>query len=100
MYFIQGQDNKKKDTIIRDMRKFKGRFKSIIDLKVRLIDEFEEQVPQSTTFSIGYFAGHTSTKHWVYTEEDLRMMYINCATPDIMLWCDVRSESNETPNSK
>ena len=65
-----------------------------------MIDEFEEQVSQSTTFSIGYFAGCTSTKHWVYTEEDLRMMYINCATPDIMLWCDGRSESNETPNSK
>ena len=30
------------------------------------------------------------------------MMYsiINCATPDIMLWCDGHSESNETPNSK
>ena len=82
------------------MRKFKSRFKSIIDMKVRLMDEFEKQVPTSTTFSIGYFAGRTSAKHWIYTEEDLQMMYVNCQTPEIMLWCDGRSELNETPKSR
>lgn len=90
----------KKDTIVRDMRKFKSRFKSLIDMKVRLIDEFEEQIPPSTTFSIGYFAGRSSAKHWIYTEEDLKMMYVTCSSTDIMLWCDGRSDTIETPKSK
>lgn len=82
------------------MRQFNGHFKCIIDLKVRLLDEFKEQVPPTTDFSIGYFTGRTTTKHWIYTEEDLHMMYVNCPTPEIMLLCDGRSEVNVTPKSK
>ena len=90
----------KKDAIIRDLRKFNGGFKTIIDLKVRLMDEFGDQIPPSTTFGVGYFAGRVSAKYWIYTEEDLQMMYFNCLTDDIMLWCDGRSDTIETPKSK
>ena len=55
----------KKDAIIRDLRKFNGRFKTIIDLKVRLMDEFGDQIPPSTTFGVGYFAGRVSAKYWI-----------------------------------
>ena len=70
-------------------------------MKVRFMEEFNEQVPPSTNFSVGYFVGRTyGTKHWICTEEDLKMMYVKCPGPDIMLWCDGRSEDTETPASK
>lgn len=90
----------KRDTIVRDVRKLQRRFESIIDMKVRLMDEFGEQIPPSTNFSVGYFAGRPLVKYWIYTTDDLRMMYVNCPTTDIMLWCDGNSEDIETPKSK
>ena len=90
----------KRDSIIRDLRQFSGQFQSIIDMKVKLMEEFGEQLPPTTTFSLGYFAGRRSDRHWIYTEEDLRIMYKNCPTSDILLWCDSRSDNREAPKSK
>jgi len=73
--------------MVREMRKFQGRFISITDLKVQIIDEFKDQVPQSTAFSVGYFKGRHSTKYWICTEQDLNAMYNHCHN-EIMLWCD------------
>ena len=69
------------------MKKFQGRFTSITDLKVRIMDEFKDQVPQSTAFSVGYFEGRQSTKYWICTEQDSNAMYNHCHN-EIMLWCD------------
>lgn len=90
----------KRESIIRDMRQFQGRFNSVIDMKVRLIEEFGEQLPQTTTFSIGYFAGRQSAKYWICTDEDLSAMYTNCHNDEIMLWCDGRSDDGEAPKNK
>ena len=92
--------HRKRDIIIRDMRKFNGQFKSIIEMKVKLLDEFQEHMPPIMTFGIGYFSGRPSVKHWIFTEEDLNMMYKNCPNCDIMLWCDGRSEASETSKKK
>ena len=45
----------RKDVIVRDLRRFHGHFYSITDLKVRLMEELEEGVPQTTKFAVGYF---------------------------------------------
>lgn len=42
---------KKKDSIVRDMRRFGGKFTSIVDLKVKLMEEFENQIPPTTVCS-------------------------------------------------
>lgn len=83
--------NKKSEAVVRDMRSFRGRFSSVTDMKVRIMDEFKEQVPQSTSFSIGYFEGRQSTRYWIYSQEDLHAMYSRCSH-EIMLWCDGPSE--------
>ena len=57
------------------MRKFKGIFTSVIDLKVKLMEEFEDQVPPTTHFSVGYFEGWQSTKKWLASQDDLTAMY-------------------------
>ena len=49
-----------------------------------------DDVTTGTTFLIGYFEGRQSTKHWIYTEEDLKAMYGRCGI-EIMLWCDGQS---------
>ena len=83
------------------MRKFNGRFSSVTEMKVKLMEEFGNQIPPTTSFSLGYFAGRQSIKYWIYTEEDLRAMYSTCTSQELMLWCDSRSASDvETPNSK
>ena len=66
---------KKTDIVVRDMRKFNGRFSSVTEMKVKLMEEFGDQIPPTTSFSLGYFAGRQSIKYWIYTEEDLRAMY-------------------------
>ncbi len=61
----------------------------------------ENQVPATTSFSMGYFAGRPSAKYWIYTEEDLTSMYSKSTTQDIMLWCDGRNVTdNETKRRK
>jgi hypothetical protein len=45
---------RKKDAIVRELRRFSGKFNSVTDIKVRLMEELEESVPLSTRFAIGY----------------------------------------------
>ena len=80
---------RKKDIIVRELRRFHGRFNSITELKVRLMEELEESVPQTTKFVVGYFV--QSTKHWICNEEDLNALYTACDN-QITLWCDGRED--------
>ena len=88
---------RKKD-VVRELRHFHGRFNSITDIKVWLMEEFEESVPQITKFAVGYF--QQSTKHWICSEEDLNALYTT-NDKQIILWCDGREEDHieSTPRS-
>lgn len=89
---------RKRENVVRDIRKFKGKFTSIIDIKVKLMEEFEDQVPPTTRFSVGYFVGRQSMKKWLVTEDDLDAMYSELKVADkndVCLWCDGCSEGNE-----
>ena len=94
---------RKKDSITRELRKFHGRFRSVMELKVRLMEEFEDQVPDTTKFSLGYMEGKQSTKRWICTEGDLNAMYTAYACSpqrEIMLWCDSRESDDNQPRNK
>ena len=94
---------RKRDSIVRDIRKFHGKFTSVVDLKVKLMEEFEEQVPPTTRFSVGYFAGRQSTKKWLVTQEDLTAMYSELrqgGKTDVCLWCDGDGSSEESENQR
>ena len=45
--------SRKKDCVVRDMRKFRGRFSSLTELRVRLIEEFE--YPQQSHSQLDIF---------------------------------------------
>ena len=93
---------RKKDVIIRKMRRFHGHFSSITDLKVRLMEEFQDSVPQTTKFAVGYF--QQSIKHWICSQEDLNALYTTKDKQLVVLWCDGRLseehvDSESTPRS-
>ena len=48
---------KKSDIIIRQLHNFYAEFTSVNALWVKLIEEFQEQVPDALKFSVGYFDG-------------------------------------------
>ena len=95
-----------KDSIIRELRRFRGRFKSVTEMKIRLMEEFEEHMPGTTKFSLGYIEGRQSTKRWICCEDDLNAMYTayaTCPGKEILLWCDGRggeAGDEEQPKSK
>jgi len=59
------------------------------------MDEFKDQVPQWTTFLVGYFEGCQSTKYWICTEQDLNAMYNRCHN-EIMVWCNAQITDEPT----
>ena len=75
----------------------------MIDLKVKLMEQFENQLPIPLTFNIGYYDGRQSEKRWICDREDLEAMYSSPALlgrKDILLWCDGRPEDSDSDNSR
>ena len=70
------------------------------------MEEFEEHMPETTKYALGYIEGRQSTKRWICCEDDLNAMYTNYASypgKEILLWCDSRSgedRDEEHPKSK
>ncbi len=63
-------------------------------MRAKLIEEFNEQVPNSVSFNVGYFEGQQHSKVWLVSPDNLRAMYAKYPRGDITLWCD-RSEPVE-----
>ena len=86
------------------------------DLKEKLVDTFNEQVPEGEDFSCGYFEKPGNSKRWIESTEDLKAMYKTYRYENtINVWCDGRMEgapedsrakrgnsgdSSDKPNSK
>ena len=69
---------RKNNSMIWEMRHFHGRFTSVMDARVRILEEFEDVVPPNrASFSVGSFSGKQSTKYWLCTRDDLIAMYGN-----------------------
>lgn len=73
---------------MRNLHCFYGRFESLTLMKVKIIEEFKELIPEKLDFPVGYFIGKQSTKYWI---EDLNAMYKflgQDVKDNILLWCD------------
>ena len=68
--------NKKSVTIVRYLHNVTSKSESVNGLCVRLMDEFEEHVPSTATFDVGYFEGKQQSKIWLVTPEDLKAIRI------------------------
>ena len=73
------------------MQSFHRKFESIGMMKLKLMKEYGEQVPETLEFRVGYFSGKQCTKYWLMCQDDLDVMYrstnkeVKC---NILLWCD------------
>ena len=57
-----------------------------------MIDEFNDEVPNTVEFEVGWLEGNS--KKWLIVQEDLDTMYSKCTGNEIFLWCDVSCDDS------
>ena len=93
--------NKKSDVVVRQLNRLKSKFKSVRELRMRLIDDFSEHVPNTVDFTIGYFDGSQQAKTWLVSSDDLETMYQKYPKGgNIMFWCDAKSAESESTHTQ
>ena len=79
---------------MRQLHSIHSKFLSVNGLRVKLIEELEEQVPDSLKFGVGYFDG----KHQMslVSVEDLNAMYSRHRLGgEVLLWCEGRCKDQK-----
>ena len=91
----------RKQESVKELKRFHGKFTSIFDLRVKLIEEFGEKVPSNISFSVGYFGQHNKRLE-LCTAEDLESMYSVHSKRVVNLWCECGDNDEESgpPKSK
>ena len=92
--------SKKSDVIVRYLNNFTTRFDSVNALRLKLVEAFTDQVPNTVDFSVGYYEGSQQSKIWLVTSDDLQKMYETVKGEQITLWCDQRPTESEEPSRK
>ena len=76
------------------------KFESVTQIKMKLIEEFGDQVPSQLDFSVGYYDGSQQAKTWLVTRNDLDALYKKYLNGgNVALWCDGRS-TDSVPKRK
>ena len=66
----------KKDSVTRELRRYSGRFTSVPEIKVRIVEQFDDCVLQSRRFSVRYFdPGPAATKRWICCDDNIAALY-------------------------
>ena len=106
-YFVRIINPKKKsDYIARMWHNVTQAFQSPTALKIKLMDSFPSDIPNSMNFQVGYFEPPNNTKRWIVEERDLETMYgFYESGAKINLWCEARGNQelcneNEPPAKK
>ena len=69
-------------------------------MKVRILEELSEELPNRLNFDIGYYEKRSS-KCWIVTTGDLNHMYRKFqSTAEIPLWCDGDFDSGQKKKGK
>ena len=95
-----------KKAVTRYLHHFSDKFRSVTDLRVRLLEELSDDLPGMIDFDVGYYESRSS-KLLVVTSDDLKQMYEHFKVQeDIQLWCDAvnydgdRSSASDTKGKK
>ena len=88
-----------KKPITRQLHHFDGKFRSVTDVKVHLMEELGDEVPSTIHFDVGYYEKR-SNKCWLVTSEDLDGMYSSIKSDDISLWCDAETQGPSDKKSE
>ena len=85
--------SKKSEVIVRQLNNCTSKFKSVSDIRIKLIDQFGEQVPSTLDFTVGYYDGSQQAKVWLCTTDDLNAMYSKHPNGgSLSLWCDGKAD--------
>ena len=89
-----------KDFIVVSWHGVKDKFKTPIELKMKLLSSLYEHLPPSCeidSFEVGYMEGRRQTKRRIVSTKDMKNMYKNVPNDDleILLWCDGKDVSHK-----
>ena len=62
---------KKSDVSVRYLNNYSAKFESVNALRVKLIEAFQEGVPKTINFNVGYYEGSQQAKVWLVVADDL-----------------------------
>ena len=85
---------KKSDFVLLTWHQVSSRFETIAELKLKLIDDFQDFVSLTPNFQVGFIEGR-STQQWMVAREDLDTMYKSTKDDEITLWCDKKVDPSE-----
>jgi len=81
--------NKKSDFVLLHLHQHHSKFSTVTASRISMIDEFDDQVPDSVKFNVGYFDGRHQMS--LFNREDLSLMYSKYKLGgEIILWCEGR----------
>ena len=86
--------NKKTDIIIRQLHHYHHRFESVFSLRATIVQQLAEQVPNSTTFQVGY-EDSKKNKISIINDDDLRGMYSMKKEGEFTLWCEGKQSDSD-----
>ena len=87
---------KKSDVSVRYLNNYSAKFESVNALRVKLIKAFQEGVPKTIDFSVGYYEGSQQAKVWLVVADDLKRMYQQYPRGgSVTLWCDARCQEDD-----
>ena len=85
---------KKSGFVLLTWHQVSSRFESIAELKLKLMDDFQEFVSSTPNFQVGFIEGRSS-QQWIIAREDLNTMYMSAKDDEITLWCDKKVDPLE-----
>ena len=90
-----------KKAVVRYLHQFNDRFRSVTDMRVRLLEELGDDLSDTIKFDVGYYETRSS-KCLVVTGEDLKQMYEKFRSQDdIPLWCDaINCDGDKSSDAK
>ena len=93
--------HKKSEIIVWQLNKFSSKFDTPLDVRLKLISECGEHVPNTVDFNVGFYDGGQQAKVWIVTAADLQTMYTkNSSGGNITLWCDGKQLNTPASSSK
>ena len=92
---------KKSDMImVRQLNMFTSKFESPLDVRLNLISECGEHVPNTVDFDVDFYDGSQQAKVLIVNAADLQTMYNKHPSGgSITLWCDAKQLSTSTISS-
>ena len=77
--FIQAK--KKSNFMVRMWHDEDEQFSTLTGLRLKLMDYFQDKLPATTNFKLGYFEPPNNSKRWFVEQHDLQEMY-RCWWPE------------------